>query len=557
MLSAVPVKGLPSMSFRLAAIAAALLSALVCATPSFAHEGHDHDAAPPAIAHVSPRAEAQSAAFELVAVPKGGALEIWLDRFDTNAPVEGASITVETPAGSVEAAAVSPGLYSVPAPWAAKPGRTDLIFTVMAGADMDVLSTSLTIQPPATDAGLTAGVAHSAAAGGMSPWVAAIALMAGAAVPILLRNRRRLWAPTLGLGLIVVFGAANLFAHEGHDDAAPAPVSGDRPGVTAYGQIFVPKTSQRILAARTQFSESGSHSRSIQLPGRVVPDPNASGIVTAATAGRLSPPPGGFPRLGQQVKKGDILAYVDVPFLGIDRSTLHQTAGDLDQQISIVERRLARQTSLIKSQAVAQVTLDETRLELEGLRARRASVDKARREPEALLAPVDGVIASANASAGQIADPSSIIFQIVDPRRLWVEATAFEPKAFSGAASARTADGRSFALDFVGSGLADRNQTLPVAFAAHSDAGDLRLGQFVTVTAATNETRIGIAVPRASVTRRGNGQSVVFEHVRAELFVAREIRVEPLDSDTMLVVAGLDPGKRVVTQAAALIDQVR
>jgi len=546
------------MSFRLSAIFAALLSALVWATPSFAHEGHDHDAAPSAIAHVSPRAEAQSAAFELVAVPKGGELEIWLDHFDTNTPVEGASITLETPAGPVEALSKGPGFYSAPAPWAAKPGRIDLIFTVAAGTDMDILSTSLTIPQPLANAKATAGGAPSAEVGKISPWIAVIALIGGAAAPILLRNRRRLWAPMLGLGLIVVFGAASLFAREGLDDAVTAaPASGDRPGVSADGLVFVPKPSQRILAARTQFSEAGAHSRSIELPGRVVPDPNASGIVTAATAGRLSPPPGGFPRLGQHVKKGDILAYAVVPFLAIDRSTMHQTAGDLDQQISIVERRFARQESLIKTQAVAQATLDDTRMELEGLRRRRADVDKARLEPEALVAPVDGVIASANATAGQIADSNSVIFQIVDPKRLWVEATAFEPKALSGAAFARTADGKTFVLDYVGSGLADRNQTVPVDFAAHSDAGDLRLGQFVTVSAATTETKTGIVVPRASVVRRSNGQSVVFEHVRAELFMAREVRVEPLDGETMLVVAGLDSGKRVVTQAASLIDQVR
>nr|WP_296706029.1 efflux RND transporter periplasmic adaptor subunit [Rhodoblastus sp.] len=547
------------MSFCYAALTASLLSALALATPSFAHEGHDHDALPPAIAHVSPRAEAQSAAFELVAIPNGGELEIWLDRFDTNAPVEGASINIETPAGAVEAAPKGPGLYSAPAPWAAKPGRIDLIFTVMAGTDMDVLSTSLTVPQPAADAKAMAGGAPPPVLGKIFPWIAAVALLiGGAAVPIMLRNRRRFWALTFGLGPIIVFGAASLFAHEGHDEAAaPAPAAGDRPGVTADGLIFVPKPSQRILAVRTQLSEAGSHSRSIELPGRVVPDPNASGIVTAATAGRLSPPPGGFPRLGQNVKKGEVLAYAAVPFLAIDQSTLHQTAGDLDQQISIIERRLARQQILIKTQSVAQATLDDTRLELEGLRQRRASVDKARREPEPLVTPVDGVIASANASAGQIADPNSVIFQIVDPRRLWVEAMAFEAKAFSGAGSARTAEGKTYALDYIGSGLADRSQTVPVDFALHSDAGDLRLGQFVTVSAATTETKTGIAVPRASVIRRSNGQSVVFEHVRAELFAAREVRVEALDADTMLVVAGLDPGKRVVTQAASLIDQVR
>lgn len=548
------------MFTKFAAYAAVFVAMLVVgAQRPMAHEGHDHDAAPPAIANVLPRAEAQSTTFELVAVPKGGELDVWLDRFDTNAPVEAASISIETLAGSVEAVEKEPGLYRAPAPWAAKAGLTNLIFTVMAGNDMDVLSTSLVIPEAGMGGKPAAAGAASVEIGKVSPWIAVIALIGGAAAPILLRNRRRLWAPMLGLELIAVFGAASLFAHEGQDDAVAAvPAAGDRPGVTADGLIFVPKPSQRILAARTQFSESGAHSRSIELPGRIIPDPNASGIVTAATAGRLSAPQGGFPRLGQRVNKGDILAYAAVPFLAIDRSTMHQMAGDLDQQISIVERRFARQESLIKTQAIAQATLDDTRMELDGLRRRRADIDKARREPEPLMAPVDGVIASANAVAGQIADANSVIFQIVDPKRLWVEATAFEPTLLSGGASARTADGRSFALDFVGSGLADRNQTVPVDFALRSnDAEYLRLGKFVTVSTATAEARTGIAVPRASVVRRSNGQSVVFEHVRAELFAAREVRAEPLDGDNVLIVAGLDPGKRVVTQAASLIDQVR
>ena len=63
--------------------------------------------------------------------------------------------------------------------------------------------------------------------------------------------------------------------------------------------------------------------------------------------------------------------------------------------------------------------------------------------------------------------------------------------------------------------------------------------------------------PAASIVRRSNGQSVVFEHVRAELFAAREVRIEPLDGDNVLIVAGLEPGKRIVAQAASLIDQVR
>ena len=74
---------------------------------------------------------------------------------------------------------------------------------------------------------------------------------------------------------------------------------------------------------------------------------------------------------------------------------------------------------------------------------------------------------------------------------------------------------------------------------------------------ATQEQKEGIAVPRASVVRSQNGQDLVFEHSSAERFEPRSVRVEPLDGDRVLVVSGLKPGVRIVTQGAELLDQVR
>jgi hypothetical protein len=295
------------MSIKFAALIAALFGVLVGAPPALAHEGHDHGSAAPVMTQALPRADTASSTFELVVVPKSGELEIWLDRFNTNEPVEGATISVETPDGPVEASAKGDGVYRAPAPWANRPGLYDLIFTVSAGADMDVLATSLAV-PASAPPPSTIGAVK------VTPAFAALALLVGAAIPILLRNRRRLWAPALAVSLVVVFGAASLFAHEGHDHAAQAqgaqdtaPPSGDRSAVLPDGRIFLPKPSQRILALRTGVSATKDHRQAVELPGRIIADPNASGLVQASTAGRLSAPPGGFPRLGAKVKKGDVL----------------------------------------------------------------------------------------------------------------------------------------------------------------------------------------------------------------------------------------------------------
>jgi hypothetical protein len=59
------------------------------------------------------------------------------------------------------------------------------------------------------------------------------------------------------------------------------------------------------------------------------------------------------------------------------------------------------------------------------------------------------------------------------------------------------------------------------------------------------------------VVRGGNGQSIVYEHTRPERFEPREVRVEPLDAERVLVLSGLSAGRRIVTQGAELLNQVR
>jgi multidrug efflux pump subunit AcrA (membrane-fusion protein) len=303
-------------------------------------------------------------------------------------------------------------------------------------------------------------------------------------------------------------------------------------------------------------TEPAVHARSVELPGRIIPDPNASGFVQAALGGRLSPPEGGFPRLGTRVQKGDVLAFLTTPLQAIDISDMRQRQGELDQQISIVERRLARFETLAPGGAVSRVAVDEARLELQGLKERRASLDKVRREPEALVAPVDGVVADGSPVAGQIAQTNAIVFHIVDPARLWIEALSYEAMPHLDRATARVGN-REVSLAFRGAGFADRNQSIPIHFAVEGNTAGMRIGQFVTVLAETPEQQKGIAVPRSSVVRSYAGQDLVYERAGAECFEPRPVRIEPLDGERVLVVQGLEPGRRIVVQGAELIDHIR
>jgi hypothetical protein len=535
------------------------------------HEGHENgpDIAPVSV-RATPRGEAASELFELVAVSRGGELTIYLDRFSTNEPVPDAAIQVETPAGSIEARPSPDGSYTIAAPWSTHPGRYDLIFTVTKGGEADVLPLTLEVSPAVSEtqarmSGLTGSGFAGAIKdrmGGYDPIIAAAVggFFAGVLAMALARRRRRQAAAAFFIACAAALGISTAGAHEGEDHGAPpsaaATIARDTAQLLPDGGVFVPKSTQRILAIRTIVTEPDVHRRTVELPGRIIPDPSASGYVQTSVGGRLSAPAGGFPQLGTPVKKGDVLAYVTPPLQAIDVSDMRQRQGELDQQISIVERRLGRYEQLAPSGAIARIQLDETRLELDGLKERRASLDKVRREPEALVAPVDGVVAAGTAIAGQIAQTNGVVFHIIDPARLWVEALSYETLSGVQSATVRVGD-KSVNLSYRGSGFADRNQSIPIHFAIESNVAGLRAGQFITVLAATDEEQKGLAVPRASLVRNIRGQELVYEHVSAERFEPRPVRVEPLDGERVFIAAGLTAGRRVVVQGAELLDQIR
>jgi hypothetical protein len=552
------------MLFRFAsALAAGALIATLATGLTLAHEGHDHDtpqvAAGPA--NVASRGEAASENFELVAVAQGAELIIYLDRFATNAPITGATIEVETPAGPAKAEERDDGTYRLPAPWLANAGHLDLIFTVSADNAVNIMP--LAIDAPAS--GAVGSDAHGLAdrlRALLSPATIG-ALLVGIllGVGVTTVGRRRSVAMLL-FGAVLIVASTSALAHEGHSHDAPEkaaalPMTGDRAARLPSGTIFIPKPVQRIFGLRTELTETRNFKQAIELPGRIIPDPNASGFVQAAVGGRLAPPAGGFPQLGTPVKQGDVLAYVTQPMQAIDVSDMRQRQGELDQQISIVDRRLKRQESLAPSGAVAQAQVEDTRLELQGLRERRASLDRTRRETEGLIAPVAGVIADGRPVAGQIVQSNAVIFQIVDPGKLWIEALSFHSLRDVQMASAKTSTGNPLAIAFRGSGFADRSQSIPVHFAIEKGAEGLRAGEFVTVFAQTGNGKDGIALPRGAVIRAANGQDFIYEHVGAEQFEARPVRIEPLDGEHVLIVAGIDPGKRIVVQGAELVGHVR
>ncbi len=339
----------------------------------------------------------------------------------------------------------------------------------------------------------------------------------------------------------------------------PIAVAGDAPRRLADGSVFLPKPTQRLLGVRTMQVKETVTRPSYSLVGRIIPNPDKSGVVQSTVNGRLAPPVTGLPRLGQTVKAGDVLAYVTPAFMAIDSTNVAQTAGELDQQIELAKTKLARGQRLLAANAGTRVTVEEAELLLRGLERRRAALGQSQIKSEPLLAPVDGVIASAKVMAGQVVAPQDILFEIIDPASLLVEALVFDPAAPQkfDSASAQSQDGATFDLTFIGRSRALRQQSSILHFAIANPPATLNVGMPVTVYAQAGEQVAGLLIPKAALVRGANGEDVVWRHTEPERFIATPVKVAAFDGERVLVQSGLKPGERVVVLGAELINQVR
>jgi cobalt-zinc-cadmium efflux system membrane fusion protein len=198
-------------------------------------------------------------------------------------------------------------------------------------------------------------------------------------------------------------------------------------------------------------------------------------------------------------------------------------------------------------------------MEVEGLVKRRSDLLAARGRAEELRAPVDGVIAVSRVLSGQVVAQTDKLFEIVDPSRLLVEALIFDQLDLDAAieATATVANDSTVSLRLLGRSGVLQQQYALIQFEVTENTAPLSVGMPATVIVRVGAPVAGLFVPRAALAQAPNGQTVVFEHREPEVFVPRPVRTEPFDSQTVLVVGGLEEGAKIVTRGASLVNQVR
>ena len=325
-------------AFGASITAAFVASAILCsAAPlAVAHEGHDHGDAPATAPTTGglPRLSTKSEAYELIAVLDGERLTIYLDRYEDNAPVANATVTVSIDGEPVAAEAATDNTYVLTSGLFSGKSSVELVFDIKAAEVDDLLIGTLVLPGKATTgtgsesrswpARLWSALRH----GAEDHWaLMSLTLFIGAVLGLAFRRGTRGVRASVIILMAILMMGRTAEAHEGHDHAddaialiAPGDTARRQPG----GQIFVPKPMQRVLDVRTVIAKPQTVAKSTVLVGRVITNPNRSGVVQSINGGRIIAPEPGLPRLGQTVSKGDVLASIEPAMPVADRTTISE-----------------------------------------------------------------------------------------------------------------------------------------------------------------------------------------------------------------------------------------
>ena len=345
-----------------------------------------------------------------------------------------ARITVSINDETTAAEPAADGSYLVVSKLLERGGLVELVFDIKAAAGDDLLIGKLSLPaagPPGTTVGSTSWFAQVIAAvrhGAADHFkLMMLTLFAGLALGIGLQRRRRARAlPALVLAVLAVAATGHSArAHEGHLEETAGPATRiDQLAASSAGRQDIRSESDAAHPRRPHQSretaddpEGGSlrrprhrqsqsqrprpkhHRRARDRPGRR-PSQDGANDQRRATC---------WPRSSRRCRS---------PTARRSRSGWAKSSrGSPSPRRSCKRLRAMAERSLVPQSLVV-----ETEAELEGLRRRRDVVRETRLAPEVLRAPIDGVIGLSRVVAGQVVQAQDVLFQIVDPGSLWIEA---------------------------------------------------------------------------------------------------------------------------------------
>jgi len=299
-----------------------------------------------------------------------------------------------------------------------------------------------------------------------------------------------------------------------------------------------------VTGVATAEVRRGSLSRRLWVSGVIDDDDTVHRILAARVPGRIEKLNVNY--VGAEVEAGAPLATIFSPeMLTAQRQYLERLkAGSIATSVS--ERAAARERLLELGLTEEEIRILENTL-----------------KPTAMVnvrAPMSGTVVSRSVYEGQYVQTNDGLFEIGDFSRMWFVFDAYEPDLAwlkvgqTVEVSVPSLPGQILTapIAFIDPNLNDMTRTARVRVVLENPERRLLHGQTAQglVVGTSAET---LLVPRSAVLQH-SGRPVVYVELGGQGYRAQEIQLGRVGDTDVEVVAGLQEGERVVTEAALILD---
>ena len=321
---------------------------------------------------------------------------------------------------------------------------------------------------------------------------------------------------------------------------------------TAKGETMVVGPENIAVAA------NGSIMTGPSISGTLEPDREA--VLRAQVSGSVLQT---YADQGQAVNAGTVLARIDAS--GIQDAYTSARAGLVSARnaADVAAKDLARNEKLLAAGAIAERDIDQSRrasiaaqAALEDANSRLATAEKAYRSTT-VTSPFAGVVSERPVSSGDVVQPGTALFTVVDPSSMRLEASVPAEQL----ASIRI----GVPVDFTVSGYPGRqfvgriSRINPTAdpttrqvriYVSIPNEGRSLVGGLFATGRMSTATKMGLVVPQSAVDVREAIPSVMRVRQGKAEKVAVKIGLTDKTSETIEVLSGLQPGDTLLLGAA-------
>ena len=349
---------------------------------------------------------------------------------------------------------------------------------------------------------------------------------------------------------------------EEHEDDHPPGVVELTAEQVAGAKLTVARAEKRALAS------------AIEATAEIQPTGDGVARVGAHVAGRVT----AFKAaVGDPVTRGQVLVIVDSPELGrakadflsalalakVTRDTADRERALFEKQISSERDWRQAEAEAVKARAEKEGT--ENRLHTLGMsdaELSRLRADSHYSSTTTATSPIDGLVVERPVTLGQMVDPTTTLFTVMDLSQVWVLVDVTE-RDLAQVQLGQTAVARVAAypdraytgtITSIGAVVEPRTRTIRVRVALPNDRGELKPGMFARVTLAgtAGETREGLFVPQAAVQRDGD-TPLLFVQRGEHTFERRDVELGRSSGEWLEVARGVSEGETVVTAGSFLL----